>query len=1541
MKVFDHIDFNKFFEENIKFDITQPTIKKELCIGEVYLEELMLLEMAQGITPGSSTRSAIRLDDDDIEYLYQFLPHDWSRALWWRYGPGLISYARQRHMHIEESVDDEPTSNFHGVNKKGIPVPEEKPESIVFDEGILLGRDIKGEKSLKGDPSLGDHEGKAKLGWMKPEDGFKHHHHLVTGDQKITGKTKYENINFGWNKLYHKLNLKYKFAMQRVDDSAWKEKGTLPNLAGYKPMNFKGADGQWNQYFKAMGMPNHHPENYHDSLKAHQQGMGQMRGQSPQEIADGHTSNDHITPHEIVPLAHGTQNDGQWGKGIPAGQHQAAIDPETDQPVPLQGQAYQDHMYEIMSKGLSTDHRAVKYTAAKHQVQPFYVGSPKKGKYPTYNAYETFGLHKSMKNQEWELEKYFPEEFHTQAFDKMKTDSEAGKVLIGEKAVKDLSFNELRFKIDDSGNFPEQNLIDAFNEKMDDPKNPYRYNWKPLGAVSEEEKANYAGEIRTDHQGHSYIKQKDKFFEYAQGKGGAKNLLKWEYLFLSRYLSRNDSNKSKNLTSNQHSIVTSTYKTISADDINKTIDAHPELGMLHSARDHKRGLNTADDRRDRWIHDKAGGVSGSKKGGGPKHSKTKKGIVLSLNYQKFLDKESPSSSERTKDEDLPLANHTDVMVGGVAHKFGGEGGHIKEFNPATKQWEPIPQQKIFVPLLHRGQVLPSEKQFGKGINIGSFGHSQSSEVETNHFGNDADDDEFPVSKHIAEEYGFPTNDSLSFRIMELKKKGDKSPKEIEDHDKYEKMHAEKGELYFINRNKYFWAVAEKGEQPSEEFFSSKDADHNDVTRNTDHHKDHMKEDDEEDRVLYYDPSIDIGGGKAHAEPGTNLVPVLKSIKDGVYNALKKIKGQKNSDLLYEEMRSRLTTLWQYGEQLLRANVSHPQFFKNDVYESHLKKNEEDLPTDADGNLDPEAARKTGQKAEHTSATGFGYRRMRVANYIRSFSQKGFGENIPYRRGREGQTEGFTRQVEEHDLNRIVRNRVDQRDQYEIAEKRKKGEHVAGVKEDWELPSAQSSFHRRIKKYAEAKEDADKKFNLKGGEEMVKLESDARDGNLALLTLWAIQQGLVPRAREIAQLTHSGEGMEQLNIPSEVASRLPIRNPVSKEVALSPEFGNSKEYKEAHMKQFKLAWAWAQSQIKTDWSERLQKGEQTGTGWYDGITSIINDKKFMDFHKDKDPIDELFERSANYDDKASFDLVKSDSDFKSSGLAQTVEAKKYRDMITEMENAMPNGLFDSERLEGALGVFDPIFKGEIERSEENTVTLAKALYDHLLDSVNPHNVQSKEGWTQKLEDRLKSNAFMFTDILESSSFGEVKQIASKFFAEFSHRVEAVKNSYKRSLSRQISSSAGSQSNAGRSAALQDYDATMDGAKTDEQKTAIVGKKKQYQDTWETFSNLFNKASFDHSFSQGLATSLAKVLEAAPEFEKDYKQAFEDAYVDSLVDFLNHEDNWFDGMLRDVKNMTQFLAEESKLSKHFKKDAKNEAERARDRHTNTIKIHGKRA
>jgi hypothetical protein len=1568
MKVFDHIDFNKFFEEKIKFDITQPEIKNGLCIEEVYLQELMLLEMAQGIVPGSSTRSAIRLDDDDIVYLYQFIPQDWSRALWWRYGPGLISYARQRHQHVEESADDDPNSNFHGVDKKGIPLPDEKPESIMFDEDILLGKGGTAADHLEDEPSLGDHEGKPKLGWMKPEGGYKKHHKLTTASsQSVSSKRKYDNINFGWNKLYHKLNLKYKFAMQRVDDSNWKEKGVLPNLAGYKPMNFKGVDDQLNQYFKGMGMGNHHPQDYHDQLKAAQQNMGQtFHGKTAAEVEAGYTTNDHIPAHGIIPLTHSTHTDGQWDLGRPSAHDQPLIDPKTGEqsigkdgkPLTVQrhlhqndetGDHYQQHMYSLMSKGLGRYNAetgtGVNYNSSHHRVQPYYVGSPKKGKYSTYNAYEVFGLHKAMKNQEWELEKYFPQEFHQHVFDRMKASAAGEKVKIGKDAseeeksfVKNSSgiSDKPRFRRNQSGGFDEQSTIDEFDEKLNDKNSIYRHHWKPLGQISDEQRKNYAGELKTDHQGYSYVKEDDPFFKYAQGRGGAENLQKWEWLFLSRYLSRFDQ-KSKNLTHNQHLAVTSAYKTIGAEDINKTIDAHPELSAVHGARDHKRSLNKEADKRQRLAHDEAGGTDGR-----AKHIYGKKDIYLSPEYRKHQEKEHPNSPTRTAEKDLPLASHTDVMVGGVVHKFGGQGGNVQEYNATVGKWQPIPAQNIFVPLLHRGQVLPSEKQLGKGINLGSFGHSQSAEVEVNHFGNDVEDDEFPVSKQTAERYGFPTDDTLSKRIMMMKSK-DLDGGEQKELQNYIKMEKEKGDLCFINRNEYFWDAAKRGEQPSEEFFSSKDPDHNDVTRNTDHHQDHMKHgDDDEDGILFYDPDKGCSD-KGQPKGAGNLAPVLRSVKDGVCMALAKIKKQKNSEALYDEMSSRISTLWGYGDQLLRANVSHPQFFKNYDYEAHLKRNEEDLPRDDDGDVDREALRKSGQKAEHTSDTGYKYRRMRVANYIRSFSQKGFGENVPYRRDREGQTEGFTRQVEDHDLNRIAKDRVNQRDQYEIAEKRKKGQHAHTVKEDWELPSAQNSFHRRNKRYAEAKKEAENKFNLKGGNEMVELENQSKDGNLALLALWAIQTKEVPRAREIAQIKHGEEAALANQFPT--LARLPefnhlaISKPVSSEVALAPDFNNSPEYKEAHIKQFKLAWAWAQSKIKKDWNERIKQGNQSGEGWYDGMTATIDDQKFIDFHKDKDPIDELFERSSLYDDKASFDLVKFGDDFESSGL---VHDDLYKIMIDSVENAIPAGLFDFEHFERSMGELSGSIKGENDHPEEKVVTLAKVLYDHLLNSVNPQNVPSEKDWNGKLEEKVEENVLMFTDILEGSPFENVKSIARKFYDEYTRRVSAVKGSYSklksRSLSRYISSSAESNHHEGRTSAMQDYDSRIESAKKEERKS-IKEKKHQYLDAWGKFSHGFNSVSFnsDSAFTKALLGSLQSSVEEKPEFKEEYIQAFEDAFVDQLVDHLNHETNFIDSY-QHVKSLTQTFAKEGIFSKSFKKNVQNEVKRARDRHRKTAKTHG---
>jgi hypothetical protein len=1112
---------------------------------------------------------------------------------------------------------------------------------------------------------------------------------------------------------------------------------------------------------------------------------------------------------------------------------------------------------------------------------------------------------------------------------------------------------------------------------LKNPNSPYKYRWE---RISEEQKADHAGEIRTDNQGHSYIKKEDEFFKYAAGCGAMK-LKKWEFLFLDRYLSRFDTKKSSNLTYNQHDIVTSSYKTISKEDINNSIDAHPELGMVHSARDHKRGLSTVNDRRDWLIHNSVGGTSGSKtlkkdgSKGGTKQSYGKDGITLSPNYQEFLDKESPSSSERTKDEDLPLAQHTDIMVGGVVHKFGGEGGDIQELNKAYKdgaKWQPIPQQNIFVPLLHRGQVLPSEKQLAKGINVGSFGHSQSSEVEINHFGNNPDDDEFPVSKHVAEKYDFSIKDSLSLRIEGLKKKGDKSPKEKEDQDNYENMFAERGELYFINRNNYFWEVAARGERPDKEFFSSKDVDHAGIVyrgRNTDHHQDHMtngndSELDQEDGRFYYDR--DDPSGEPKNKSYENGIYVLKSVHAGVDHALKKIK--ENSEPLYDKMKERLWQLWDYGEELLKANVSHPQFFYNKAYQDYLRMDEAEIPKDDDGNFDPQKLRKTEQKIDNTSKTGFLYRRMRVENYIRSFSQKELGEGILTRRKRppagEGKQGGHTKQIEaaDNDINEIANNnRVNQRDQHEIAKKRRgRGDHQGEV-------GMANSFQRSGRLYTSARKDAQDKFILKNPEEMTELETASKDANLALLAIWAIQTKKVPRAREIAQLKRSGEERTEQqqadkllqkypDVLSDFAGWLPIRNPVSKEVALSREFANSEEYKEAHHKQFKLAWVWGKTRINKDWNERLAVEDG-----FVNITSTIDNKKFIDSYADKDPIKELWDFSAYHDKTASFDLLKySDEhrDYEDSGLTRTddddrqnpLNDKQYAEMVDGIEDAMPHGLFD---FESGSELDNTSFKDSMDGyakaiSGEYGLMPVKAIYDHLLKSVSHHNVQSKDEWTEKLKEELEENALLFADYLTKSPVRQMIDrsdgLATNFFAQFEHKVEAVKNSYDRSISRLISSSAGSQTNAGRIEALNNYNMAMDAAKTDDKKSAVEERKKQYEDVWEKFSEAFHKSSFDHNYSGALAGLINRVIAEKPEFEKDYKHAFEDAYIDSLSEFLKHEDNFSSFVsekYQGIKTMTQFLAKEVKLSKHFKNNVREELKRTDARHSNSLQAHEKKA
>tara|TARA_Y100000034_G_C6910429_1_gene424508 strand:+ start:19477 stop:23928 length:4452 start_codon:yes stop_codon:yes gene_type:complete len=1440
MKVFDHIDFNNFFESNIKNDITLPRFEQTPCFEEIFLNSLngLLVEMAAGVTPGSGTSAAVRLDDADIQYLYQFMPSDWSKALWWRYGPGLINYARSRHSHVPEHEDDDENSHFHGVDKKNIPHPKEARGSIQFDEDILLGKTRTARSQIQNDPKLGGSDGKAKLAWMRPEGGF-------TKDQKfkesgaIKGKRKYTNIQFGWNELYHKLNRKYKFAMQRVDDRYWHSKGQLPQLAGYKPMNFKGVDDDLNNYFKALGMAYHHPQGHHDNLNNHQ--LSTLQGQHGYDAQAGFTSNDHISPHDIVPLTQGTHNDGKWNQGHPTASAEGTHTLQNSE----EGAHYTDHMYDLMSKGLGR-----RYSSRDRKVQPYHLGSPKPGANSSYNAYEVFGLHKAMKLQEWELEKYFPQELHQWAYDQMKATAEGrtdGKR--STKADKALA-RQASGLVGEPVNISEDQEFLTQLAKQ-------RMRWQ---RIEPDRVSDYSQDRVRNINGQMHAAVEDEFIREAVGKS---TLPKWQYLFLKRYCNRFGSQRTNQLTHNQHNGVTSIYRSIPASVINDTVGNHPELGFAHDALTHKRSHQDLQDLHDRDL-EQSHGTTGNKK-----EVHTQKGFKLSDKYVNH--REGQKTSPKTADE-LTQASHTDVMVGGVWHNFGGPDGNIWEINNKTNKWEEIVKQRIFVPLLHRGQVLSSEKQVSKGINVGAFGHSQVAEVQTNHFGNNADDDEFEVSKETAQKY----------------------------HE--EVPYEERDGRYFVNRNKYFWASAEAGEEPDQEFFSQDDAKHNDVTRTTDHHHGHMGGDAEPDPDGLVRYNTDVTRSKKKkgfiicGVPDEAGTPVLKSVHDGVQDALNSLKG---NEMLFDELSGELNALWAYGIQLLKANVGHPQFFKNSEYENHLKKEMEDMPKDEDDKIDVQALRVSGLQWEGTPATGYTYRRRRVANYIGSFSQRKLSENIPQRRSREGRTSGFVRGIEDHDLKRMANTHIESQEQDEIVKRR------AGVRKHtdetpWGLATAQSSYHRRVEGFLSAYQDAEDKFDIRSGGEIQALAEPAKSSNFAMLCLWAIESGQVPTAREIAQ-------------DKELMSK-----PVSEAEATAQHFPetNPHQYHEALAEQFKLAWAWAKQKQEADWKERLSKSLKAGT-WHNGATGVIPNADFVEFHSKEDPIAELFQRSSEYDARASVDLVKSELDH--SDIGQDEKGQAYHAVYQILEQRHPHGLFDfTQDDEEVDSNFDRKFGESVSGlfkvpDEGNALQAAHAAADFLLNGINVNTISSKDQMG-KIKDKVESNGTSFEHMLESSSHGSVEALAPRFKRDLGYRLKHIEQSYSgiesptdRSLTNHLISSIGKQHEAGKTQTLSQYDHQIEEAG---EKVAAMANKNQGKDHDSRLDKLkgthdqLKKSREGYLLSYDRVTSVLhqtafnldsvkQIATMAGETKQKYiLKALEDAFLDQVVKHLSHAHHWYE-------------------------------------------------
>lgn len=1490
MKVFDHIDFNNFFEDKSKLDFRLPRIEQSLCFEDIFFESL-LNEMAQGTQPGSGTRAAIRLDDEDIMYLYQFLPSDWSKALWWRYGPGLINYARHRHGNVLKHEDDNPDSNYHGHDESGGLFNEDPEDAIEFDEKTLLGST--GERERKMPKKFGGPEGKPKLDWMRPEDNYDQKKHNMGNVQSST-RRRYSKIKFGWNKLYHKLNLDYRFGMHGVDDRHWHGEGQLPNLAGYKPMNWKGLNNDMNGYFKAIGMKHHHPEDYNDQLNAYQQSV-QHLGKDVKS-----TTNDQANIHDINPITKGSHNDGMWANAKPGArigthglQNTTSVGPNGET---IQNHEYTDHLYSLMNKGIGGG-KNYSRNGEESAVQPFYLGSPKPGANTSYNIYEVFGLHKALKKQEWELERYFPHEFHEIAYQELKNIADGTKIkqMSKAEATEDPDGDERRreWAKRASGiarkDVDDQNKLMTLLTQLEAPGVKYR--WQPIPREQVDPKN---PNIQHDGNGNYFTKVEDEFVREgidSLKSGGMLRLPKWQYLFLSRYANRFNPAKPEGLTHNQNLAMTSVYKTITHSRINEVLDGHQELTFLQNSLAQKRGHQKDSDVRRRQIEQKYGVKNKKRHSTTEVSKKTGKGsssIAFNKTFKKDLEDDRNEKTRIPKDKITAHAKHTDVMVGGVWHAFGGADSNIEERNAKDGKWHPFPEQKIFVPLLHRGQVLSSEKQVSKGINVGAFGHSQVAEVEVNHFGVDPSDDKFSVSGETAKKYPQV-----------------KSQQDPENPDRY-----------FVNRNEYFWACAENGDIPSKEFFSGhkeKWDGHVNAIRNTDHHHEHMSNQHvDEDRLYKYNYEGFCGDEDAGGEA------ILKSVKCGVCDALNKIKKKDNGEALVQEMQNRLNTLWGYGMDLLKANVSHPQFFQNSEYKSHLEKEYEDMPRHPNGSVDVEGVRKSGLNFEGTPATGYVWRKMRVANYIGSYSQRGFSENVPFRRERVGKTEGGTRQAEDYDFNKVNRDYKHSRGQEEVAGRTERGQTKFQQKETGERASAQNSWLRRTENYLDVKKSKNA-FEIKSVNEINETEDSVRLAHLATLALWAIESHKVPTVREIAQNPKHGGGREQ--DPAEVPAG--ISSPVSKEEAMSSNFTGKPEYNEAHGEQLKLAMEWAQARSKKEFDERLKKSDKE---WYNGPTESIEDGGFIAKLIDKDPIAELMSRAYEYDKKAQFSLTGADfDDF------QPEQTKHHRMLHKHVEEIFPDGLFDTsnmgENFTNKLETLSNIFE------KKEGIPFAKISSDYFINGVNPKSLDNNN---DELVKGVTTNATEFERILRESPIQEIQQLGNEFKANFNSKLDMDKN-----LNRYISSSIGKDHESGRRAAMADYDKAIKKIQEKQETPSSVKKLEGIQKEKHAYSSSYTALSawFHHShFELKTVVDLArKTKESAA--EKDALpfiwQVFEDAFIDQMVDYLSHSQHYsdhYDDVIESAKGLISFFKDE-KILDSFRNNVKGELEEIDARHKTT--------
>jgi len=925
MKSFD-LDFESFFTDyQVHFSLDREEI---------------LLEMAEGSRPGGGQQAHIRIDEDDIKYLYQFLPEDWTSALTWRYGIGLMIYSKKRN-----DVEPDQSTDFH-LNQEA----ENDIGDISFNDSWIHDRYIRPDETAGG------------LGIKKKWTGKS-----IIGQQ---GTRIYTGVDFGFNEVYKKLASKrlYNFDMGGTDFSKWEpepgEEQELPQNAGYKPLPKDVAVENMGEWLVGHGFNNHYPPKYQELLNKYLLQHPNVKRHDP-TIYDKKKKIEFSNPNVGQPTnpiyKHPIQNPNGVSETL-----------SIYSQFPLLQHNYEDKMY----KRLGDPNRHMLYPT---KVTPHhtYTGAYDPSKEPHEQPLSTHHLagqrtgHTHYNRKKYQamrsrIIKKYGEELGAKVIDYIEKASEYelgaledrdinGKTISGQPVQVNIEGQNITIEPEDiirgsgnkvqSTNYAKDIASEAFQAQggavgdivvkpvnksagaegasVDTTMDIYKLygtHWTPYDkveleiffpdAVHERAKELFMANMRNKHQeirGEAIWASREKQRYHpthewattdthdARTEPGDRQLIWNQYKIAARQISEElirAENPGLKETEIQKKVARRGLTPLAK--IERPLDPNKpeEGGLLTAILNHKRAKNPDAEATDILVD----------------------GFQMTYPLAKgpdIIDK-IPKKEQWASWKNGEVYNRLDDIL-----------------KPAGEKVDPT-YITVFVPLLYPGQVLPSktamEKKFTK---MGTLGHSAANE--------------FPISY-----YSTAYKDPVTGKVIQRKPAQDK--------------HASQGEQPY-NRNEKAWEAAMAGGLPPQSMFATERVNPDQIDDAENITYDELQTD--EDRGV----AVDSRGERSNRMydkynrplPGARLV--LKSIIDGVSGAIK----QSHDPRVKNWLENNRNDLYQWAEFYLRNTVSHARFWHNPSYEEYLK-----------------------EIGEKPPITGYKWRRNRIEDFVRNLSNRDLG-----------------------------------------------------------------------------------------------------------------------------------------------------------------------------------------------------------------------------------------------------------------------------------------------------------------------------------------------------------------------------------------------------------------------------------------------------------------------------------------------------------------------------------------------------------------------